>query len=526
MTSTATLITLLAAVVLLSGLVVFRFWRQAERSARAQQLEHEKAVGGLQGLLDGMARAQSEIQFQARLLNAVGQAVLAVDLDGNVVYCNRAAAGMFACSAEEAIGKTLSAVVRDADTGSADAALARLAMGQEWSGELAIRRADGSVLPIMATDAPIHDESGKLIGMVRIAADLTTRKHSELATRLLADASAALSASLDYSATVRAVARLALPALAEGCVVDVVGDDGRMWRIEAANISEEKERLAREIRQRYPLTLDARHPISEVIRTGRPQLFPQVKDGLLRSIARDEEHLRTLRQLSYRSAMIVPLVSGGQTFGAISFFSMDPRRRYQPRDMVLAEELARRAAIALEHARLYESALLANQAKSDFLAVMSHELRTPLTTIMGYTDLLLGGGLPDPVSSKAQSYVERIRSAAWHLLGLIEQILVYARLDVGRELLHPERLSVPELLADAAALIEPVAAERGLRFTVELEGVPPLIETDLTKVRQILLNLLSNAVKFTDSGEVVLGAHQDGATIVITVQDTGIGIAP
>lgn len=349
-------------------------------------------------------------------------------------------------------------------------------------------------------------------------------ERSQLASRILADAGAALAASLDYNATVRAVARLALPRLADACAVDVVGDDGRMWRLEAANVDHAKEELARELRRRYPLTFEARHPISDVIRSGDSRLIAEVSNRLLESIALDDEHLRMLRELGYRSAMIVPLVAGGRRFGAISFFSTSSGRRYQSSDLALAEELARRAAIALEQARLYDAALLANQAKSDFLAVVSHELRTPLTAIMGYADLLLGG-MPDPLPPKSRTHIERVRTAAWHLLGLIDEILVYTRLEAGREELHPERVSVPDLLAEAAALIEPVAADHGLRFAVDADDGPITIDTDLTKLRQILLNLLSNAVKFTDAGEVRLCAYREQEAVVFTVGDTGIGIA-
>lgn len=349
-------------------------------------------------------------------------------------------------------------------------------------------------------------------------------ERSQLASRILADAGAALAASLDYNATVRAVARLGLPRLADACMVDVVGDDGRMWRLEAANVDQAKEELARELRRRYPLRLEARHPISAVIRNGESRLIAEVPDRLLESIAHDDEHLRMLQALECRSAMIVPLVAGGERFGALSFLTTSSGRRYQSSDLALAEELARRAAIALKQARLYESALLANQAKSDFLAVVSHELRTPLTTIMGYADLLLGG-MQDPLPPKSRTHIERVRTAAWHLLGLIDEILVYTRLEAGREELHPERVSVPDLLTEAAALIEPVAAERGLHFVVDTVDGPVMIETDLTKLRQILLNLLSNAVKFTDAGEIRLGACCERNAIVFTVGDTGIGIA-
>jgi signal transduction histidine kinase len=230
-------------------------------------------------------------------------------------------------------------------------------------------------------------------------------------------------------------------------------------------------------------------------------------------------------RLNHRSAMIVPLRVGNRTLGSITFFTADQRRHYDERDLALAEELGRRAALALDRARLYESALVANQAKADFLAVMSHELRTPLTTVMGYTDLLLTG-LPEALSNKATEYVQRVRTAAWHLLGLIEQILVYARIEVGREKMHPERLHVGDLMRDVASLIEPVAAERGLTFNVKGPSQPGIVETDLTKIRQILLNLLANAVKFTDQGVVWFEGEHDGGGVLFTVRDTGIGIAP
>jgi signal transduction histidine kinase len=155
---------------------------------------------------------------------------------------------------------------------------------------------------------------------------------------------------------------------------------------------------------------------------------------------------------------------------------------------------------------------------------MSHELRTPLTTVTGYTDLMLAG-VPEPLPEKAEAYVRRIRVAAGHLLGLIEQILVYTRLEIGREQPHPERLHVIEIVREAASLIEPVSAERGIRFRVDPVDPSLVMETDPTMVRQILLNLLSNAVKFTDRGEVTMSARTEGRDIVFEVRDTGIGIS-
>jgi signal transduction histidine kinase len=259
-----------------------------------------------------------------------------------------------------------------------------------------------------------------------------------------------------------------------------------------------------------------------VIATGMPRFYPHITEASLRE-SRDAAHADWLRRQGFRSAIIAPLRAGGRTLGAISFYRQVTDSAYEEPDLLLAEELANRAATAIQQARLFESAMIANRAKSDFLAVMSHELRTPLTTITGYTDLMLAH-VPTALPPKHRAYVQRIRLAASHLLSLIEQILVYARLEARREQMQPERVAVADILRDAAALIEPVARERGIDFSIEPVAADTFIESDKTKLRQILLNLLANAVKFTDEGEVLLSAAAANGSVVFTVRDTGIGI--
>jgi PAS domain S-box-containing protein len=509
------------AALLFVGLLV-GWLRERMELAHVEERLRRRAEQRAADLTQMMARAQEAIRFQSGTLDAVNQGVLATDLDGTIVYCNRAAGHLFGLETEEALGRHLEEISPQVPEGVDPPPREP---GSSWTGELEVRQADGSLLPILIHDTPVRDEHGRVTGTVRVATDLSFRKQTERNRKLLADAGAVLAASLDYESTIRSLCHLVVPSLADACIVDILEEDQRMRRLETANVLPEKEELAREVRRRFPLTIDAKHPIAEVIRSGKARLISEVDDTLLRDIAQDEEHLDVLRRLDYRSAMIAPLLASGRIMGALSFFLSESTRRYDGRDLALAEEIARRAATSIEHARLYESALVASQAKSDFLAVMSHELRTPLTTIMGYTDLLLSG-LAEPLAERGELYVQRVRAAAWHLFGLIEQILIYARLEVGREEIHIERLALGDLLRDAAALIEPVAAERGIGFHVEVPEPPVAIETDMTKVRQILLNLLGNAVKFTDAGEVILSGGQAVGGVIITVRDTGIGIAP
>jgi len=166
----------------------------------------------------------------------------------------------------------------------------------------------------------------------------------------------------------------------------------------------------------------------------------------------------------------------------------------------------------------------ANNSKTDFLAVMSHELRTPLTAIMGYEELL-SDGITGPVTELQRQQLGRINASSRHLLGLIDEILTFARVDIGRERVRWESMSVNHTLADAASLVQPMAADKQLRFVVELLDEDQAIQTDGTKLRQMLVNLLSNGIKFTDKGEVRVGCAVSNGVLEVRIADTGVGIA-
>jgi signal transduction histidine kinase len=189
-----------------------------------------------------------------------------------------------------------------------------------------------------------------------------------------------------------------------------------------------------------------------------------------------------------------------------------------------ATQRALEAAVEAERARVEAEA--ASRAKSDFVATMSHELRTPLNAIIGYTNLL-SDGIPEPVTETQRTQLARVTASARHLLELIDEVLTLSRLEAGREVVSPRTVVVADVLDQAAMMIEPMANARKLRFEVHRPSPALTIETDAGKLRQILLNLLTNAVKFTDEGNVVLSADDDGnGRVVFQVKDSGIGIAP
>lgn len=183
-------------------------------------------------------------------------------------------------------------------------------------------------------------------------------------------------------------------------------------------------------------------------------------------------------------------------------------------------ELARSEA---EHARA--EAERANNAKSEFLAVMSHELRTPLTAVIGYEELL-SDGITGPVNDAQKSQLGRIKASAGHLLELIDQILGFARADVGREKVTVQDVKLTEMLRSAAIFVEPMAATKKISLTIKLPDEEIVLRTDPGKVMQIVVNLLGNAVKFTDRGGVTLCAESRNGAAIVDVIDTGLGIAP
>jgi signal transduction histidine kinase len=208
--------------------------------------------------------------------------------------------------------------------------------------------------------------------------------------------------------------------------------------------------------------------------------------------------------------------------GCMTFLAQD-HRPYSRVERTMADDLGRRALIAIENTRLYEQAQKANKAKADFIAVMSHELRTPLNAIIGYSDLLLMG-VPVSLADRALTHVQKIRTSGRHLLGLIEEILSYARLEAGREKVRAEQFGLLELLRDVSDITTPLAEPKGIRFDLVAPDEDAVLDTDAGKVRQILLNLLSNAVKFTERGAVRLVVEKTSQWVEFHVRDSGIGI--
>jgi PAS domain S-box-containing protein len=491
-------VALLAAAILAVAGVVGTLQRRLARTLHDERTQREVAEERERLLID--------------VLESMAEGFLSLDRGWDVLYVNSRGERILGRSREEIVGRGLWQAFPEARDTPIHDALQR-AMHEHTHVELKFEHAPSGRWFEIRIDPT---DQGVTVFFRDITATLRARSVAELSQRLLAEAGAALTGAHAPDAMLKALASLLVPALADAVVATLREEGGTMRRLEP--IADRDEAALRAI---LPPGRETFALIADVATAGTTVHLPGRHGGAGPPPA-VAELAGALAAAGYHDALLVGMASSGRPHGALLLLARESQR-FVGDEVRLAEELAHRAGLVIDNVRLYESALLANQAKSDFLAVMSHELRTPLTTVMGYTDLLLSG-LPEPLAPVAQRYVERMRMAAWHLLAIIEQILIYTRLEVGTEVVHAERVSVGDVLHDAVALIEPVAREKGIEFGFEPPATPLELETDLTKLRQILLNLLSNAIRFTDAGSVTLRVDADVRQIRFLVDDTGIGI--
>ena len=342
-------------------------------------------------------------------------------------------------------------------------------------------------------------------------------------TQFLAEASEVLGASLDYDETLTSVVRLAVAFLADWCSVDMCESNGSMRRIAVSHADPAKAALVKRA-MTYPPDPLGRHPRTIALRTGRSQLVAEIREEDLASAVIDQEQLEVMRQLAYRSAMVVPLVARGETLGVLTFAITESDRRYDATDLVLAEDLARRCALAVDNARLYGAAHEANRTKDRFLATLSHELRSPLNAVVTWAHLLRSGRLDEARTRRALTTIE---SSARLQARLIEDLLDVARVSSGKLHLEPGSVDLRSTIEASVDVVRAAADEKRLTLDVVTDVERCQVPGDATRLQQVFGNLLGNAVKFTPEGGTVtieLTCGDTEATVV--VHDSGAGIAP
>ena len=529
-------------------------------------------LDALASIADGVAlgiqqtRADAALRTNLNVLRAVTEgttdAIYLKDAAGRYLLLNAAAARVLGPESTTALGKTAA----DFLPPHLAAALARhdaevMTIGETRTYEETVLT-EGATRTFLSTKSPYRDERGATIGVIGISRDITERKRTEAAQRFLAEASRTLAASLDYELTLRQLAQLAVPDLADWCVVDVPERDSirrrRLRRLAVAHIDPAKVQLAYDLNERFPPDPDAPFGPPNVLRTGRSELVREIPASLLEQAARSPEHLAMLRQLGARSYVSVPLKRQDRIFGVITLVSAESGRRFDAADLALAEELAYRAALAAHNAELYhevteraEAQLQLNTAlreaaeardsaiadlrqvlrtRDEFLSSAAHDLKTPLAGVKATAQLLVRRAAR--VAAEDATLAQGLRSidaAATRMTGLINELLDLARSEMGQPLaLDPQPTDLTALVQRAAADQLPIHPDHPIR--VELPPTPLIGVWDPARLQRVLDNLLSNAIKYSpQGGDIRVAVSQETGPsgeplAVMRVTDRGIGI--
>jgi PAS domain S-box-containing protein len=491
--------------------------------------------------------ANTNFSLLRATLESTADGILVVDLKGKILSFNQKMTEMFGVPAE---------VFASGDDDKAiNSALEQLANPAEFMEKVedlynhpevasydVLEMKDGRVLERYSQPQLINDVP---VGRVWSFRDVTSRLRSEEQARLLerehaaraeaensgqraallAEASRVLSASFDYQTTLAALVRLAVPALADYCALDIVEGEDKFERIGEAHVDSRKSSLLRKVATFPRTALTEHHPLIRVMTTGEPVLEAEITTEFIHASFAEPSQRLIVEALGPRSLICVPLVNSGRPLGALTLVTSGSGRIYDEADLSLAADVARRAAIVVEHARLFHEAQQATRARDDVLAVVAHDLRNPLNTVTMAVSLMLENTPVERVQERRQ--VEIVRRAADRMNRMIQDLLDVKRMESGRLSMdmRPEQVSV--IVGDTIEMLRPLAV--GSSITLEssvADGLPDVL-VDAARIQQVLSNLVGNAVKFTPrDGSVTVRAEPLGSEVRFAVVDTGPGIPP
>jgi PAS domain S-box-containing protein len=481
---------------------------------------------------DEVQRSRDQLDL---ILRSISEGVSVQAHDRSWVFVNDAAARLCGCaSAAEMLSLSRTELIDRFEIRREDGTPLPL---EELPGRLALRgKASSAVLRFRTkpsgeerwshvSAAPVADDSGNVKLAVSIFREFTERRRSEQAWRFLVEASATLGSSLDFQATLRQLAKLAVPEIADWASVDLLDQDGSLQQLAVAHVDPAKSELAREWRRRWPP--DRRSLSYQVVESGQPQILAEITDAMIEEGSRDPEQRRVIRELGLRSAMVIPLAVGRKTFGVLTFIAAESGRRYQQQDMVMATEIGRRASLAVENARAYEEVRAAVRTRDTFLSIASHELRTPLTAMsILMTSMIRAANQGRLMSLGPEGLRDRLVKAerqTAQLSLLVDRLLDVSRLSGAEMAIERAELDLGELAGEVVSRFEDVASRAGCRIDLATEG-PNTGRWDRSRIDQVLTNLISNGIKYGAGTPVHVRVASTEQETRLLVADEGPGM--
>lgn len=518
-----------------AGQDVTRRKEAAETIREAQRVNQILALEVAERRQTELALRRSEERLRLIIEGVKDYAMFMVSGYGRITSWSSGAQRIFGYSEEEILGQHLCCIYSDQDarTGVCNEELVRARAGQEKRKERWYQCKDGQQIWGSGMLRGLRDDDGNLRGYVKVIQDNTHLKKAEDRQRFMAEASAALASSLDFETTLASVAHLAVPHFADWCSVSIQEADGTIQRVTTAHANPQQAQHYRTCHSEGRSCGTAR-----VIRAGKAELISEVTEQVLRDLYKDDEYFKELMDMQVVTYMAVPLCAHGRVLGAISFASTRAGARYQQEDLAFAEELARRAALAMDNARLYreaqkeigerkraESALSnANRRKNEFLNMLAHELRNPLGASLLSAQSMQRA---NPQNAQVQKSAETVIRQVMKMTRLIDGLLDIARIELGKIDLRRTPLDLRAVVGQAMEACAALIRSRNHEFQVVLPHEPLQIFADEMRVEQIIVNLLTNAIKYTEpGGRVLVEGSCAGGQVKFSIRDSGIGIAP
>ena len=369
---------------------------------------------------------------------------------------------------------------------------------------------------------PILDTAGNPVYLLGISEDITERKRIEKQQQFLDEVSVALSTSIEYEQTLANLVRLVVQNFADWSAVDVMDEEGQLSRLKVASANPAQAALCAAL-EHLPPDRDLPHLARSVIESKRPIVVEKVTPEYVESLGLTPGHQQAVLAMGVTSFVAVPLLMRGQPLGALFLGSSTESRVFGQGDLRLAEALADRAAMAIENARLYRSAVYAAQLRDQVLGVVAHDLRNPLSTILLYTSAMKRQ-VPDP-ERRFLKPMEVIHQAATRMNRLIQDLLDVALMEAGQLTIERGRVSAGRLVNEAVDMQRRLASSSSLELRVEVDPDVPESWGDRDRLLQVFENLIGNAIKFTQAGgRITAGATSRDNEVVFWVADTGCGI--
>ena len=502
--------------------------------------------------LTARRKSEDDVLRLAAAVSSSEDAIITKTLDGTIQSWNPGAERLFGYSADEVIGKSVKFAYPPDRLDEFENTLARLKRGESISHFDTVRMTkDGRRIDVSISETLLRDAQGKVMGVSKTVHDITQRKHAEETARFLAEVNDVLASSLDYEKTLASIARLAVPHLADWCAVYITLEDGTIRQLALTHVDPTKVELAHKLQRHYLDDPNLPYSVLNVIQTGKPELAPPFTNG--ESTSTRDEKAQVSPDPGLKSLMVVPLIAPGRTFGAITFVSAESGRYYGQADLALAQDLARRAALAMDNARLYHTAQSLNRELDQRVAQRTQELELANQQLRS-----LAAHIQSAREDERINIARSIHDEIGTLMTAIKMDLAF----LGRSFngngskkspdeLREEINGITKLVDEAIESIHQIARELrpgvldhlGLRAAlewqlqdfqtrskIECEFNSDLGEFNLdsarsTAVFRILQETLTNVARHAQATRVEASLRKEGNDLILQVRDNGKGIS-